>query len=156
MTLLEWAIKHRIPHVALQDLCLSCLFLDDIDEKEVVRESPIQKQIRLEGARKGKYLFRNNRGAGRMESGNYVRFGLGNDSKKLGDAVKSADLIGWESFTVTEEWLGHKVARFLSVEVKASDYKFSGTLEEMAQIKWAATVNAEGGRAIITNKLGVL
>lgn len=154
MTLLEWALKHRISSAAIQDLCISCLHLGPPEGDE--REGAVQQRIRLEGAQKGKYLFRNNRGAGRMESGNFVRYGLANDSKELGKAVKSADLIGWESFTVTPEWIGHKVARFLSVEVKASDWKFSGTLEEIAQVKWSVLVNAEGGRAIITNKVGEL
>lgn len=148
-------MKHRIAPEALKDLCASCMYLQPLAE-DGHRESNVQRDVRLEGAAKGKYLFRNNRGAGMMESGNYVRYGLANDSKALGKAVKSADLIGWESFTVTADWVGHKVARFLSVEVKAEDYKFSGTLEEMAQVKWATLVNAEGGRAVITNKVGVL
>jgi hypothetical protein len=118
------------------------------------REGIVQRDVRLEYARAGKYLFRNNRGAGKMESGNYVRYGLANDSKQLGDAVKSADLIGWESFIITQEWVGQRIARFLSVECKRESWEWSGTLEEMAQLKWAALVNSEGGRAVITNKVG--
>lgn len=155
MNLLEWAIKHKVTPDALRELGQTCLYLNPADN-EGQDEGIVQRAIRLEGAEKGKYLFRNNRGAGRMESGNYVRYGLANDSKTLGDAVKSADLIGWESFVVTPEWVGHTVARFLSVEVKAEHWKYSGTLQELAQIKWAALVNSEGGRAIITNKVGVL
>lgn len=154
MTLIEWALKHNIPPNALRDLCQSAIFQpQDADPEIDARlEAPIQRDVRLASARVGKMLFRNNRGAGRMESGNYVRYGLANDSKKFGDAWKSGDLIGWESFVITPEWVGHTVARFLSVEVKAGAWKFSGTKEEMAQVKWATLVNASGGRAVISNK----
>lgn len=155
MTLLEWAMKHRITPDALRELCHTCIYLGP-EVEDGHKESNVQRDVRLEYAHAGKYLFRNNRGAGRMESGNFVRYGLANDSKALGDAVKSADLIGWESFVVTPEWVGHKVARFLSVEVKRESWEWSGTLEEMAQLKWAALVNAEGGRAVITNKVGTV
>lgn len=155
MTLLEWAVKHRITPDALRELCQTSIFVGpELPDGQL--ETNVQRDVRLEYAQAGKYLFRNNRGAGRMESGTYVRWGLANDSKVLGDAVKSADLIGWESFIVTPEWVGHRVARFLSVEVKRESWEWKGTLEEMAQLKWAATVNAEGGRAVITNKVGTV
>ncbi len=153
MTLLEWAIKHKIHPDALAELCATCMYLQPIVE-DGHREAIVQRDVRLEYARAGKYLFRNNRGAGKMESGNYVRYGLANDSKQLGDAVKSADLIGWESILITADMVNLKFARFLSVEVKAEDYQYSGTLQELAQLKWAALVNEQGGRAVITNKVG--
>jgi hypothetical protein len=154
MTLIEWALKHRISPEAIRDLCQSAIFQpQDVDPEEDKRlEAPIQRDVRLASARAGKMLFRNNRGAGRMESGNHVRYGLANDSKKFGDAWKSGDLIGWESIVITPEWVGHTIARFLSVEIKRGDWKFSGTKEELAQAKWAALVNLSGGRAVITNK----
>lgn len=153
MTLLEWAIKHNITPAALRELCQTCVYTGtELPEGQL--EAPVQRDVRLEYAYAGKYLYRNNRGAGRMESGNYVRYGLANDSKALGDAVKSADLIGWESILITPEMIGTHVARFLSVEVKRQSWEWAGTLEEMAQLKWAALVNAEGGRAVITNKVG--
>lgn len=154
MTLLEWAVKHRIPPAALQELCLTCLHLGEAEDD--TREHIVQKNIRLEAAGKGMYLFRNNRGAGKMESGTYVRWGLANDSKKLGDAVKSADLVGWQPFVIRPEHVGYRVAQFLSVEVKAGDWRYTGTADELAQLKWATLVNSEGGRAIITNKVGDL
>lgn len=166
MTFLEWIIKWNIPPNALKELAESCVFLGPPeDDTENGLEGPVQRELRLEAARAGKYLFRNNRGAGRMESGNYVRYGLANDSKKVGDTVKSADLIGLETVFVTMEMVleaishgvpGYKVGRFLSVEAKAPSWKFNGSLEDMAQLKWATFVNDAGGRALITNKTGVL
>lgn len=155
MTLLEWAVKHRITPEALRELCQTCIYTGPV-LPEGQLETNVQRDIRMEYANAGKYLFRNNRGAGRMESGTYVRWGLANDSKALGNAVKSADLVGWESFVVTPEWVGHRVARFLSVECKRESWEWAGTLEEMAQLKWAALVNSEGGRAVITNKVGTV
>ena len=166
MSLLEWLVKWNVPPLALKELCETCLHLGPPEDStpEGV-EAPVQRDLRLEAARMGKYLFRNNKGAGRMESGNFVRYGLANDSKKLSDTVKSADLIGLETIFVTMEMVleavahglpGYKVGRFLSVEAKKPGWKFSGSLEDMAQLKWATFVNDTGGRAIITNKVGVL
>lgn len=155
MTLLEWALKHRISPAAVRELCDTCLFLDDAPEDaKPSLEGKVQKAIRLEYAQAGAFLFRNNRGAGKMESGNYVRYGLANDSKALGAAVKSADLIGFEPVMISGEMIGSTIARFLSVEVKREDYTFTADLEGIAQVKWAALVNSQGGRAVITNRVG--
>lgn len=155
MTLFEWALKHRIPPAALQDLWQTCVFSSDEGgpESNTRSESDVQRGVRLEAARVGKMLFRNNRGAGKMESGNFVRYGLANDSKKFGDAVKSADLIGWESFVVTQEWVGHTIARFLSVECKPENWRPNGDKHELAQLKWGTIVNASGGRAVVVNRI---
>lgn len=153
LTLLEWAIKHRIHPDALRELCQTCIYTGpELPDGQL--ETNVQRDVRLEYAYAGKYLYRNNRGAGRMDTGTYVRWGLANDSKALGDAVKSADLIGWESIEITPVMVGARIARFLSVECKRESWEWKGTLEEMAQLKWAALVNSEGGRAVITNKVG--
>lgn len=154
MTLTEWAYKWHIPHQAFQELCASALCIGEADGDR--SEAYVQSQVRLEAAEKNKYLYRNNRGAGKMDSGSFVRFGLANDSKKIGDAFKSGDLIGWEPVFITPELVGCTVARFLSVEVKRTDWRFSGSLEDMAQISWATLVNVNGGRAVIVNGPGYL
>ena len=166
MTFLEWALKWRIPPEALKELADTCMYYGPPEDgASETKEAPVQRELRLEAARMGKYLFRNNRGAGRMESGNYVRYGLANDSKRVGDTVKSADLIGLETVFVSMEMVleavalglpGYKVGRFLSVEAKAPNWKYSGTLEELAQVKWMVFVNSAGGRALITNSVGML
>ena len=161
MTLLEWQAKWQIPPEALKELTGTYLHLETGEDD--TPEEKIQREIRLEAARLGKHLFRNNRGAGRIDDGRFIRWGLANDSKKVGDHWKSGDLIGFEPVFVTMEMVleaisqglpGYKVARFLSVEVKRGDWKPSGTAEETAQERWAHFVNREGGRAIITNRTG--
>lgn len=154
MTLLEWALKWHVHPDAMKELAHTCLHLAPPEDD--TPEGTVQREVRLEAARLDKLLFRNNRGAGKMESGNFVRYGLANDSKKLGDAVKSADLVGIEKVMITPEMVGHFIGRFLSVEVKAGNWKYTGTPEEVAQVKWATTINAYGGRAIFTNRVGTL
>lgn len=148
MNLLQWAAKHRITPEALRDLCDSAIYNETNTEQP---EGVIQQSVRLGAARSGRLLWRNNRGAGKMASGSFVRYGLANDSKALGDAIKSADLIGIDPVQITPEHVGLTLGVFLSVEVKHGSWKYSGTLEECAQIQWQRVVQAKGGRAIITN-----
>lgn len=158
ISLADWAVKWGIPPQALRELCDSALYFSDEDSPNPKRRSEayVQSEIRLESARKQKYLFRNNRGAGKLASGNFVRYGLANDSKKLGDVIKSADLVGLEKILITPEMVGTIIGRFLSVEVKHENWKYSGTIEENAQIAWATLINAQGGRAVITTRAGLL
>ena len=164
MSFLEWLIKWRIPPEAMQDLIASCVYLGPSEDD--TPEGIVQREVRLEAARLGKFLFRNNRGAGRIDDGRFIRWGLANDSKKVGDNWKSADLIGLETMFVSMEMVleaiaqglpGYKVGRFLSVEVKRGDWNGKcATVEELAQLKWATFVNNAGGRALITNRTGDL
>ena len=152
MNLLQWAAKHRISPEALRDLCDTAIYNETNTEQP---EGAVQQHVRLSAARSGRMLWRNNRGAGKMASGTFVRYGLANDSKALGDAIKSADLIGIDPVVVTPDMVGSTVGIFLSVEVKREGWKYSGTLEECAQMQWARIVEAKGGRAIITNKSNI-
>ena len=146
-------MKHHVSPEALRELCESALYLQpDVDGAS---EARVQSEIRLAAARRGIYLYRNNRGAATI-NGAHVRFGLANDSKKFGAAWKSGDLVGWETIMITEDMVGSFVARFLSVEAKRRNWKFSGSLEDMAQTAWATLVNSRGGRAIITNTADTL
>lgn len=149
MNLMQWAAKWQIPPEALRELCDTAVYNETNTEQP---EGAVQQAVRLGAARSGRLLWRNNRGAGKMASGSFVRYGLANDSKALGDSVKSADLIGIESIVIGPEHVGSVIGRFLSVEVKAEGWKFSGTLEECAQIQWQRVIQAKGGNAIITNK----
>lgn len=147
--LTEWAARWGIPPQAIDELCRMALYCKDRGDN--ASEARIQNEIRLAAARKGWYLFRNNSGAGKLASGNFVRFGLGNDSPAANDAFKSGDLIGWRRELITPAHVGRHIAQFFSAEVKSADWKFSGTKEEIAQISWQTLVNAQGGCAIVTN-----
>ena len=113
---------------------------------DVASEANIQARVRLEAARKGVRLFRNNSGAGVLENGSFVRFGLGNDSEAVNRVMKSSDLIGWRSVTITEGMVGQRVAVFVARECKPTDWKESRTDERtVAQRRFIDMVNAGGG-----------
>lgn len=114
-------------------------------------ESNVQARTRLKAVTKRWRLWRNNRGAGKLDSGSYVRFGLANDSKGLGDVLKSGDLIGWRPVLITQDMVGKVLAQFVSVENKHEGWKMpANTMDEelLAQIRWADLVNKEGGYAV--------
>jgi hypothetical protein len=87
-----------------------------------------------------------------MDSGNFIRYGLANDSKVLGDMLKSGDLIGWRPVVITADMVGKVIAQFISVECKSSDWQPPplDTKDEAAaaQYRWAKLVNDEGGYAV--------
>lgn len=112
-------------------------------------EASTQSAVRLEAARRGARLFRNNVGVLVDAKGRPVRFGLANDSAAVNRVVKSADLIGWEPVLITPDMVGSVIARFLSVECKAPDWRLDPRdPHEMAQVAWAQLVISGGGRAI--------
>jgi hypothetical protein len=77
-----------------------------------------------------------------------VRYGLGNDSKKVGDAVKSSDLVGWRMVVITPDMVGKVIAQFVSLECKHEDWKFNPNDEtEAAQKRWIDLVKKDGGHA---------
>ena len=118
-------------------------------------ESNIQARTRLAAVCKKWRLWRNNRGAGKMESGNYVRYGLANDTPELNKKLKSGDLIGWRPVVITPDMVGKVLAQFVSVECKEEDWTPPplNTRDEAAaaQYRWADLVNREGGYAIFVN-----
>jgi len=126
MTLTEWANRWGIPPQAIAELAgISAVMPVPFDEAPH-SESHVQAKVRLEAARKGVHLWRNNSGAGSVVepkklcprcqplARTFIRWGLGNDSAKLNEVVKSADLIGWRPRLITSELVGHTVAQFVS------------------------------------------
>ncbi len=98
--------------------------------------------------RLGIRLWRNNVGAYKTESG-FIRFGLANDSAAINSVIKSADLIGIRPVVITPLHLGKTIGQFVSREVKAEGWSFTGTDRELAQERWAALVRSLGGDASI-------
>jgi hypothetical protein len=149
MILQEWATKHGVSQQALLDLrqmmTRSVICSDTLHDSTT--ETDVQARVRLAASRKGILLWRNNVGAGTLDNGSYVRWGLCNDSKALNDKAKSSDLIGIEPVTIGTEHVGTTIGRFVSLEVKRSDWKYSGTKREIAQKHWLEVILAAGGRA---------
>lgn len=119
-------------------------------------EAAAQNHIRLEASRKGKRLLRNNSGAGYDEKGNFMRWGLGNDSKKLNEILKSSDLIGIDPVLITPEMVGTVIGQFLAREVKRPGWKYRGTKAEVAQLNFLELVISLGGNAAFATGVGTL
>lgn len=157
MNLYQWAIKHQVSLEALDEL-RGLFGLNGTAEvgSEGASESAVQTRVRLEAAAKGVRLFRNNVGVLRDETGRPVRYGLANDSKSVNDRIKSADLIGIRPVLITPSHLGSVVGVFVSREIKAAGWKYSGTDRETAQLKWAQMIAGCGGDACFATGEGTL
>jgi hypothetical protein len=98
-------------------------------------ETDVQNRIRVEGAKIGMWLLRNNSGALQDVNGRLVRFGLGNDSTATNKRIKSSDLVG--------VWMGRAVA----IECKRPNWRFAGSERELAQLAFIKLWREHGGLA---------
>ena len=158
MNLYTWALKHGVSLAALTELdAMFGLHPAGLEEGEIGRsEAAVQQAVLSEAARKGLRLFRNNVGAGRLEGGSFIRFGLANSSKGVNAIIKSGDLIGIRPVLITPEHVGQTIGQFVSREVKASDWRYSGNEREVAQLAWAQLIVSYGGDAAFCNSEGSL
>lgn len=155
----QWAARHGVGIAALQELqAMFGLHGGHFLPPTVTgtSEAAVQAAVRLEGARKGIRLFRNNVGALLDARGVPVRYGLANESKQVNDAVKSADLIGWRPVLVTREHVGTVIAQFVSRECKEPGWRYTASARERAQLAWAELVTGGGGDAAFCTGEGTL
>jgi len=75
-----------------------------------MNESAILKHILLRCGRGTSRLWRNNVGAYRDKTGNWVRYGVCNPG--------GSDLIGWQQILITPDHVGQTFAVFAAIEVK--------------------------------------
>lgn len=147
----KWALKWGINAVALQDLFfqLGLQTAPEADKQpsEFKSETRIQNEKRLEAAEAGAILWRNNSGAAINENGAPVRFGLGNDNKKINEVFKSPDLVGIKPVLVTEDLIGQTLGVFLARECKPEGWIFKGTKRETAQLNAINKINSMHGDA---------
>lgn len=155
----QWAIRHHVSMQALNELQSIFGMHGDHDLPANVKgtsESAVQVAVRLEAANKGMRLFRNNVGAMIDARGVPIRYGLANESKQVNEAIKSADLIGWKSLTITSEHIGQRMAIFVSRECKKVGWRYTGDKHEQAQLAWAQLVVSAGGDAAFCTGTGTL
>lgn len=157
--LMMWAVRNGVNMRALGEL-RGIFNLDAappaLSSQLASTESYVQSIVRLEGARKGLKLWRNNVGVLLDERGVPVRYGLANDTKRLNETIKSGDLIGWRPLVVSPEMVGSRIAQFVSRECKRMDWRYTGTGREPAQLKWAQAIAADGGDAAFCTGEGTL
>lgn len=152
MNLHQWAQRWSIPPAAILEL--ETVVVHEPHRDSDGSESRAQSEVRLEAAGFGIRLFRNNVGAGKLETGGFLRWGLANDSEALNKSVKSGDLIGIRKTLITPTMVGQHIGQFVSREIKRHKWQYRGTPEEKAQMRWALFVNSMGGDAAITNGIG--
>lgn len=102
-------------------------------------EDQVQQEIRLEAAKYGIVLWRNNSGALKDITGRVVRYGLANESKIGNLKFKSSDLIGIEPNT----------GKIVAVECKEENWNENKNFDarETAQKNFIEFVKARGGLA---------
>lgn len=156
--LIKWAVRNGIGEKALAELqaIFGISMPTGTATAPAKSEAAVQSLIRLEGARKGLKLWRNNVGALLDSRGVPVRYGLANDSAQLNKSVKSGDLVGWKPVTITPGHVGQQIAQFVSRECKRPGWTYSGDDHERAQLRWIEAVVADGGDACFASGEGTL
>ena len=114
-------------------------------------ETAVQGRTRMNGSAKGMLLMRNNSGAFKDSEGRWIRYGLANDSKRVNEHIKSSDLIGIEPVTIGPQHVGSMLGRFVALECKPGNWKYTGTAREEAQLRFITIVTRYGGRAKFIN-----
>lgn len=158
LSLEQWAIKWGVPFGALQELRqnFGMVNTDPQAPAKGNNEAAVQTLVRLEASRKGARLWRNNVGATMDAKGNFIRYGLANDSAQMNASVKSSDLIGLRPVLITSEMVGATIGQFIAREVKAPTWAYSGTQREQAQLKFLELVVSLGGDAAFVTSEGSL
>lgn len=143
----QWALRHHVSLEALAELgfILGTNVPQPIEQGS--SEARVQSEVRLAAPAKRMRLFRNNKGALPDRRGVPVRFGLCNDTEAVGKRMRSADLIGWRTVTITPAMVGSDIAQVTSLECKPENWTYRGDEHEEAQARWAAMVVADGGYA---------
>jgi hypothetical protein len=158
MKLEIWATKWGIPKVAIEDLrkTFGLAKLDLVDCGIQKSEAALLNLIRIEASKKDCRLWRNNVGATYTPDGNFIRYGLANESGKMNGYIKSADLIGIKPVKIRSAMVGMTIGQFVSREIKSIDWKYSGTDRERAQLRWIEVISGMGGDACFANCEGTL
>lgn len=145
-TLLAWAKQHNIPPAAMTDLLrLLGMAAPTVTPSAAGGEASVQAAVRLEAARRGILLWRNNSGVLPDANGRPVRYGLANDSKQANAVCKSSDLIG----------IGPD-GRFHAYECKAPGWHYRGDARETAQAAFIQLIVSRGGVARFVTSVGEL
>lgn len=142
--LADWARRHGVGQQAFAELVelvgVTPPVIVQNEAHVAAAEAGVQACVRLDVDLWGGAVWRNNSGVAReiRNDGEIrpVRYGLGNDSKRLNDVFKSSDLIGLV-----------KGGRFLAVDAKPRGWRYMGKQREKAQLAFHQRVREIGGLA---------
>jgi hypothetical protein len=153
MKLTDWARRWGIPAQAMIELHQLSVHTQSIGIDDITNsEAAVSHSYRVQASELGGRLWRNNVGAGRLENGSFVRWGLCNDTVQLNKEIKSADLIGIKPVTIEQSHVGLVIGQFWSREVKVPGWTYRGTPAEQAQLKWVNLINTLGGDASMSSE----
>ncbi len=145
----DWATRYGVSGEALRQL-LAIVTPPRTSETggKPRSEAAVQSGIIERSYRVGAALWRNNSGAMFNEQNQMVRFGLGNDSKKINDVWKSPDLVGIWPRRITPLDVGTVIGQFMGCEVKESGWRGPTSDHEKAQAAALSNFRALGGIGI--------
>ena len=154
-----WARKHSLTPSAmteLMDLFESWDVSTPQHGTDPGSEAKVQADVRVEAARCGYWLTRNNVGAFKdPHSPRWIRYGLANESKQQNAVVKSADLIGFRRRVIITTDVGKTIAQFVSRECKREGWQHNpNDPHEQAQAAWRDFINSNGGDAAFVSGPG--
>lgn len=114
----------------------------------MTNEATVQDRVRLAVAENGGIVWRNNIGAYQDDHGNFIRYGLANDSQKMNKIVKSSDLIGIMPIVIQPHHIGQTLGVFMAIECKHSGWNpLKLSQHERAQQAYLNLVQKNGGIA---------
>lgn len=117
-----------------------------------MKEKDVQQLVKLEASKKGARLWRNNIGATYDNKGNFIRYGLANESEAQNRIIKASDLIGIKPVVITQDMVGQTIGQFLCREIKHGNWLFNIKDERIrAQLAWINLIKSLGGDAKFTN-----
>ncbi len=159
----EWQLQwqHLLPPGCVDDL-LQRMYADAQQHAAPVipggpmgSESRQQSLIRLDAAQHGVWLTRNNVGAFDTGTGQWVRYGLANESKLQNAKVKSADLIGIRKRLIVQADVGTYIGQFVSREAKEEGWVLNPRdKHQQSQMRWRDFVISQGGDAAFASGPG--
>lgn len=156
----QWQARHGITDVAMADLLATLAkgeYHAPVEVPDNVHsEAGVTSLVRLEAARKGVLLFRNNVGCLFDRQERMVRYGLANESQAQNDKLKSGDWIGVRKRLIVPADVGTVIGQFVSREVKRAGWVYRGQGRELAQNNWNALITSWGGDAAFAASEGTL
>lgn len=148
-----WARKWGVPAEAVADLphALAAADAPPPSLRGGTPEAVTMGRVRLDASRLGWRLWRNNVGACRTEDGRVIRYGLANETKRMNERLKSADLIGVRPVLIGVEHVGRTIGQFVALECKRHGWTpGSKSDREAAQARFLTLVETCGGHGRFT------
>lgn len=153
LSMLAWAARWGVPPQAMQELGVHMGIPAQPTSAVGMGEAEVSQRVRLAADADGVWLTRNNVGALQDKSGRLVRYGLANETDAQNKRLKSGDDIGIRPVLITSAHVGQVIGQFVSVEMKAAGWRYSGTGREPAQLAWIKHVERHGGRALFVTSV---